>query len=624
LVNGLADRQRSLGLAESTNMASVASLQTNRWLRWLEGTALVVAVLYFGRPILMPLALALLIAFALTPAVSILQRRGLHRLVAVGVVVGLIFSGAGLLAWKTVDQLSDLLINLPAYRQNLHEKIGDIKSGSKGGALESLERAVSDVQGELGSTAKNVQRAAGKLDGGAEREAPLAVRIVAEPVNPLATLPLAISALVEPVLGAGLVLVLVIFLLCAGEDIRNRVIRLAGIGRLTLTTRTLDELGTRISRYLLTNAIVNGGFGVVIGAGLFAIGVEYSVLWGCLEAVLRFLPYVGAVVASSLPIGMAVIQFPHWTEPLLTVGLFIAVELITNNVVEPLTYGKSGGVSAVALLVAAIFWGWIWGPIGLLLSVPLTVVLVVLGKYVPPLEPLWILLGDSPPLRCDALLYQRLLAGDAEEAAEIVEDFARDHSSVQICDRLLMPTLVMAERDRNVGELSAEQQEFVVTTIEHLIDEYVEAEASQGEEVDAAHERKLFVVGVPAVDRSDELALEMLRRVSPPHTEFKLVPIVTLASELIDMLSEASAQAVCISALGPGGVGQTRYLCKRIRQRSPEIRILVGRWGYQGDAAKMAAGLQARGASQVLMTLAEAVDALERIVPVNDHLVVAR
>ncbi len=540
-------------------MAIAPSLQASRWLRGLEGTVLVVGVLYFARPILMPVALAVLISFALTPAVSALQRRGLHRVASVGVVVLLLFTTLGLVVWKTVDEFSDLLINLPTYRQNLREKIGQLKAGSDSSVLRGLEQVVSDVSSDLQTSAKNARQAVEKTEKpDADPQPPVAVRVMPEPLNPLAAVQSTLSALAGPVLEGGLVLVLVIFMLCAREDIRNRVMRLAGTGRLTLTTRTLDELGTRVSSYLMTNAIVNGGFGVVVGLGLFAIGVQYAVLWGFLAAMFRFLPYIGGVLGSALPIGMAIIQSPTWTEPLLAMGLFIVVELITNYIVEPLTYGKSSGVSAVALLVAAIFWSWIWGPIGLILSVPLTVVLAVLGKYVPPLEPLWILLGDAPPLKPDAQLYQRLLAGDADEAAEIVDDFAGDHTPLQICDDLLIPAMVRAQRDRSRGELTESEQQFVWTTIEHMIDEFVEAKAADPESDDTTGERTLVVVGVPAKDRGDELALNMLVRLTPPRTVIKQVPTVTLASELVDPLADLAGRKSDLRFSAPASAASAR------------------------------------------------------------------
>jgi predicted PurR-regulated permease PerM len=593
-------------------MASVDTSQPTRLLRTLEAVVVVVAALYFGRPLLVPLALALLLTFLLTPAVSALQHRGLPRVPAVGLVVVLIAFVSAFLAWKTVGQLSDLVLNLPTYRENLHVKVQSFR-GAGSGPLHALERTVSVVTDEFEDTSSKAKRAANKGAPDAA-ESPLPVRVVSAPVNPFTAMQVTILALAEPLVQTGLVTVLVIFMLCAREDVRNRFVRLAGTGRITLTTRTLDELGTRISKYLVMNALVNGGFGVVIGLGLFALGVNYAVLWGCLAAVLRFVPYLGAIVAAVLPLGMAVIQFPTWTQPLLAATLFVVVELVTNNVIEPLTYGRSGGVSTVALLLAAIFWSWIWGPIGLMLSVPLTVLLAVLGKYVPPLEPLWILLGDDPPLPPHVQLYQRLLAGDSEEAAEVVEEFAHSQTPLRVFDELLVPSLVMAERDRGRGEITEAMQQFIWTTMQQLLDEatgLIEPEAEVS--ANAPDTRRVLVIGVPAADRSDELALEMLGRVIPSHVDLEMVPQTTLVSELIERLAEAPPQLVCISALGPGGVGQIRYLCKRIRQRFSDVKILVGRWGYQGDAEKLVSGLQARGASQVVTSLGDAVEVIRRV-----------
>ena len=297
--------------------------------------------------------------------------------------------------------------------------------------------------------------------------------------------------------------------------LRNRIVRLAGTGRVTLTTRTLDELSTRISRYLVTNALINGGFGLVIGLGLYAIGVQYAMLWGILAAALRFIPYLGPIVASVLPIGMALMQSSGWTQPLLAVALFIVAELVTNNVVEPLYFGKAGGVSTVALLLAAIFWSWVWGPIGLMLSVPLTVMLAVLGKYVAPLEPLWVLLGDHPPLAPHLQLYQRLLAGDAEEAADVVEEFARDHTPLEVYDVLFVPALVLAKRDRTSDQVGETLYQSLRESIDQLLDEYLEQTAVASESASGPAEIRLPVIAVPAADESDELALEMLRRVVP-------------------------------------------------------------------------------------------------------------
>lgn len=591
---------------------------SSRMLRAMEAITLVVIALYFGRPVLVPLALALLISFLLTPPVSALERRRVPRVVAVGLVVFLIGCISTLVAWKTVDQLSELVLNLPAYKANLREKIVSIR-GSSSQTLKTLEKTVSEVARELEKTSDTAQEAVKAESGKAtENVEPLAVRVVPQPVRPWEFVQTGVAMLAEPLAQAGIVIVLVIFILMSREDLRNRFVRLAGTGRISLTTRTLDEVETRISRFLLMNALVNGGFGLVVGTGLYLLGVHYAVLWGFLAAVLRFVPYAGPIIASVLPIAMSVIQSPDWGQPLMTVALFVVVELITNNIVEPLTYGHSSGVSTVALLVAAVFWSWIWGPVGLMLSVPLTVVLVVLGKYVTPLEPLWILLGDESPLPPYVQLYQRLLAGDAEEASHVVEDYSKTHTRVQVYDELLIPALVMAERDRNRGQLDPTDQEFVWTATQTLLDEYLEPETdSETGPAELSEQevalRPVVLLGVPATDRSDTLALDMLTRTLPPHAELQVVSLSKLASEVLELVDQNRPALVVISALGMGGVGQVRYLCKRLRHRFDDLSIVVGRWGFAGDTMRMSATLQTRGASHVATTIAGVLDIIHRV-----------
>ncbi len=592
-------------------MASADSQPTGRAVRVLEGVVLVVAALYFGRPVLVPLALALLFSFLLTQPVTVLERRGLPRVAAVGVIVCLIACLLAAVTWKTVDQLSELVLNLPQYKENLRGKIESLR-GSGSSVIKTLERTVSEVSDELKRTGKTAQEAAATTSQ-PPQSAPTPVTVVSEPSRPWALVQTTVAALAEPLAQAGIVVVLVIFMLMGREDLRNRFVRLAGTGRITLTTKTLDEIETRISRYLLMNALVNSGFGLTIGTGLYLLGVDYAVLWGCLAAALRFVPYLGPIVASAMPISMSVIQSPDWTQPLLTLGLFIVAELITNNVVEPLTYGRSSGVSTVALLTAAVFWSWVWGPVGLLLSVPLTVVLVVLGKYVPPLEPLWILLGDEPPLPPHVQLYQRLLAGDADEAADVVDDFSTARSPVEIYDELLIPALVMAERDRGRGQLTEANQQFLWSTTQQLLDNYLELADTEAADDQATVTRPTVIVGLPATDRSDELALEMLAHCLPEHVELHRIGQSALASEAIELVAKLQPSAVVVSALGPGGANQVRYLCKRLRQRFADLNLVAARWGYPGDTAKMRAALHARGAGRIVTTLAEAVDAANRL-----------
>jgi len=316
-------------------------------------------------------------------------------------------------------------------------------------------------------------------------------------------------------------------------------------------------------------------------------------------------------IAAAGPIAFTAVQFPAWTHLAMVVGLFVVIELSIDNIIEPLVYGRSAGVAPVALLLAALFWGWIWGAAGLVLSVPLTVSLAVLGKYLPPLEPLWILLGNESTLPAAVRYYQRLLAGDVDEATEIVDSHRKELSLVQTFDQVLLPALAHAERDREHGDISDSQQEFIWSTTEQLIDDLSADEPIADAQASAPKTR--LVVGVPILDRADELALKMLVRVAPADLQIETTATVMLAGELLTQLEREQPDAICISALGPGGVGQVRYVCKRVRQNFPSLSILVGRWAFRGDAEKMMANTKERGATFVVVQLEAALETLKNM-----------
>jgi hypothetical protein len=406
---------------------------------------------------------------------------------------------------------------------------------------------------------------------------------------------------------------------------------------LALTTRTLDEIGTRISRYLFFNALINGTFGLAVAVGLALIGVEYAFTWGLLAALLRFIPYLGPILATVPPLLLALMQFPGWLHPALAAGLFLGLELITNNVVEPLVYGQSTGVSTVALLVAAMFWTWVWGPIGLILAVPLTVILAVIGEHVTALEPLAILLGDKPPLAPHVTYYQRLLAGDLDEASSILQEKIRTTSVAQAMDEVLVPALALAEVDREREELFAEDHQQLLQSSREFLDEAVPDDVppnigtsgngrsdetpptvSQGILQNQKASLRARVVGCPAHDLGDEMGLVILRKVLDIREGacFEILSFQLLASEVSTAVERAAPDVVFISCLPPRGTQQTRYLCKRLRQDFPRLRIIVAHWGFAGDKARLVATLKARGADQVVTTVAEASDQLARVQPI--------
>ncbi len=397
------------------HMARPDTASANGKLLTLATILVAVAILYFGKEILVPLALAILFSFLLAPLVRRLERVGVWRIPSVLLVTLTALAAILGIGYILGGQMVQFVDRLPEYRSAIDERIASIRS-STDGPLGRASRNIQEIGKELITT-----RPAAPAAAVPATQAPVPVRVVDGPSQPLEMVRTALGSLLSPLLTAGIVAIFVIFILVQREDLRDRLIRLAGQERLDVTTQALDDTARRISRYLLMQATVNTGMGVMVALGLWLIGLPNAVLWGLLAAVLRFVPYVGIWIAAALPVVLSLAVFPHgWMAPVAVLALFLLLELLVANFVEPLLYGGSTGISPLAVLVAAIFWAWLWGPVGLLLSTPLTVCMVVLGTYVPALGFLNVLLGDQPVLDPSVRFYQRLLAGDQEEA----DDFA--------------------------------------------------------------------------------------------------------------------------------------------------------------------------------------------------------
>ncbi|MGH7336067.1 MAG: AI-2E family transporter, partial [Myxococcota bacterium] len=468
---------------------------------WLTftGCVLATAILYWAQAVIVPIAFATLMAFLLTPVVTSLQR-WLGRVFAVIAVVVLVFAALGLVGWLVTQQLGSLLVDLPTYQQNLAQKIREIRGAGSGGSLEKLQDSVEDLQAEIDGVEEQRERPAS--------ERPVVVK--PEPAARLWGFPTQIGPLLGSLATAGLIIVLVIFMLLEREALRNRLIRLFGYRRLVMTTRALDEAGSRVSRYLLMQSFVSVVHGTAAGIGLYLIGMPYPVLWGALAGALRYIPYVGPTVGALAPLVVA-LALEGWEKPVLVLTLFVSLELFTNLVLETVVYAGVAGISQVALLVAVAFWAWLWGPLGFLLATPLTVCLAVVGKYVPGLEFVSTLISDEPVLAPDVSYYQRLLAGDQAEAIEIAERYAHDedHSAESTYDAIMLPALTYAERDRIEGRLMAEEERAVIeATRELLADAPVPAHADGATNGGAG--AGIRVLGVPADGEGDVVALRML------------------------------------------------------------------------------------------------------------------
>ncbi|HVF33804.1 MAG TPA: AI-2E family transporter [Candidatus Saccharimonadia bacterium] len=438
----------------------------SRSLPMLLGLAIVLGFLYWARVVLIPVALAILLTFLLAPAVSWLQRRGLGRAIAVVLVTFIALGAAVAVTWSVTRQIKSLVDTYPRYEPNINAKIATLRARGREGLVDKVQVVAERIASQL-DQAPVVEQ---PLPKGSERPQP--VKIVEEegPFG-LSDIWSVAGPMLEPLANAGLVLVLMIFMLINREDLRDRVIALVGQVQLAETTRAFDDAGERISRYLLMQLLVNAGFGVAVMLGLLLIGVPYAPLWGFFAALLRYIPYLGPWLAALLPIALSLLISRDWSTALMVVALFGVLELITNMAVEPVMYGRGIGVSQAALLVSVAFWTWFWGPVGLVLASPLTVCLVVLGKHVPHLRFFETMLGDRPALEPPIRYYQRLLARDQDEAAELAEDQATRLSLAEVYDGILMPALAMARADLRAGKLDEAGQDFVVRATRQIAEE---------------------------------------------------------------------------------------------------------------------------------------------------------
>ena len=576
---------------------------------FLPSAVLVIAILYWAQEVLVPIAIAVLITFVLNPLVSALEQLRLSRVVSVTCSVILAFSlllGAG---WIVARQVAGLANELPQYRRNIREKIADLRDLKRGGALEKVERTVEDVKSELK-----------KPEPTAKQTPPREVVVAADEQSTFWPIPLATGPVVERLAAAVLALVLVIFMLVQREDLRNRLIRILGYGRLTVTTRALEEAGQRISRYLLAQLLINSGFGLSVGFTLYWLGVPYAPLWGFMAMMLRFIPYIGPWAAAFMPTALSLAYFPGWITAFLVVGAFIVIELVINFLLEPRLYGESAGVSEIAILIMAAFWTWLWGPVGLMLATPLTVCLVVFAKYVPEMTFITILLSDAPALEPHVNYYQRMLALDQDEAEEIVEGYLKDHDVTTLYDELFIPALSRTKSDRRRGQLTEKDEQAVYKETRRILED-IDDRQNAATETDSSQfkglppETIVQILGLPAESEADEVALIALAKLLDSRRfKMEIISADMLAAEMASLIEEKQPPLVIIGAVAPGGLAHARYLCKRIRSRSLEIQIAVGRWGFSNNLETARASLTAVGADRVAATLIESRDQISQLI----------
>jgi predicted PurR-regulated permease PerM len=563
--------------------------------------AIAVAALYFGRAIFVPLALAVLLSFVLSPMILAVRRWHVGRVPSVVITVAFAFAIIVAVGGIIGSQLAHLAENLPRYETTIRTKIQSVHGvAGRAGVVKRATALLKDLQKEMNKE--------GATPGGqtpSEPHAappsvtqPLPVQIIEPASTPLQIIEAVVWPLLQPLATTGMVIIFLIFILIYREDLRDRFIRLAGAHDLHRTTIALDEGVGRLSRYFLTQSAINGSFGVVIGVGLLIIGVPNPLLWGILAALLRFVPYIGAPIAAIFPAALAIAVDPGWSTLFWTLGLFLVSELVVGQLVEPFLYGHSTGLSAVAVVVSAMFWTWLWGPVGLLLSTPLTVCLVVLGRNVEHLQFLNVLLGDEPALAPDESFYQRMLAGDPDEAAHQAEQFLKNESLAAYYDEIAVRGLTLAQWDANRGLLDHARQIQIKEAVHGVIDNLADHDDlrpdSTTEPGTIARLRPALTAGglSPAWDGGaapvlciagrnvlDEAAAAMLTQLIQKHgIGARVVANHEVLPANVLRLDCTGVTMVCLSYLEPSGLANARYLVRRLRHKLPQAKILMGLW----------------------------------------------
>jgi predicted PurR-regulated permease PerM len=569
-------------------------------------TVVIVSALYFGREVLVPIALALLMSFALAPLVRILQGWHIPRMFAVIFVVLAAFAAVFSLGALMVTQVNELASDLPRYQSTLREKIQSLRGAAAGtGTLERASQVLQDLSSELDKPTASRPATGLPARTGTSPDRPIPVEVKQPDPGALQTLVALITPLVHPLATTGIVVIFVIFILMQRQDLRNRLVRLAGSQDLQRTTAALDDAGQRLSRLFLTQLGLNAAYGVVVGTGLWFIGVPSAPLWGMLAMILRFVPYIGAVISAIFPLILAAAVGPDWTMALWTGALFLVLEPVVGQIIEPLLFSHSTGLSPVAVIASATFWTWLWGPVGLILATPLTICLVVLGRHVDRLSFLDVMFGDQPALSPAELVYQRMLARDPVEAAEQAQKFLKDKPLVAYYDEVLVEGLRLAQADAERGLLDDERMLRIRDAVAEIVDDLgahedtvepapeIESEVDaqtplaqldKAEEKPSPSTRQLSehwrtekpVLCIPGLGLLDEtVALMVAQLVERQGIGARAEQADALSMARIFSLDTKDVALICLCYIENVTSAQIRYAIRRLRRKAPNAFILV-------------------------------------------------
>jgi predicted PurR-regulated permease PerM len=547
---------------------------------------LVVAVLWAAKAVLLPLALGIILAFALTPVVKTFDRYRLPRFAGVTLTMLLALGIVGGIGYVVIDQFAELSSELTRYTSSMRRKVAELRPG-KDATLQQLTRTVDRVTEQLDDNAADLRRSQ-------------PVRVI-EPRSAVARLRETGGSIFEPIASMIIVLALVAFMLGQREDLRDRFIRLLGSESVSLTTRLMDEATYRVSQFLLWQTLINVLFGALVATGLYWIGVPYAALWGGFTAVLRFVPYVGTLLSVLMPASLAFATFPGWAETVQTIALFLTLDFVTAWFIEPLVFGRRTGVSAFALLVSALFWIWVWGPVGLLLSTPLTVCIAVLGRNVRSLRFLAVIFAEEPALTPHIRFYQRLLARDEDEATLVVERMHKEMGTIGVVHEVLLPVLLLVSQHRSQNEITEEDELFILDVINETVQQMAPVDESQP---------IAPVIGLAARTPEDQTALELLRAAVGAKA-MTLIPLDLSVEDALNETIEQRPVAVCIAAISPTRGAEVRNFCRRLRNALPQAKLIVLRpVTVEVDVERSSLRMHEAGADTFVTNAKDAVEAI--------------
>lgn len=556
--------------------------------------ALVVAMLALGKPVLVPVALAFYFAFVLTPPSDALERRGLPRALSVTSVVGAMLAALVVLGTVLVAQIAELARQMQTYSLQISQKLASVRADSLG-VFSDLSKALSDLSAKLDPEHAIPDKVT-------------SVRVVTDGLSAFRQVEDVLGPIVAPAALIVIVLVMTIFALAHREDLRERLLQLVGPQNLTLATRTMAEAVNRVSHLLVTQVYINTGFGAVISLGLYSMGIPYAVLWGALSGLLRFVPMLGALIAPIFPTLIAFAIFPGWHKAALTLGFFLAIDAVLGNVIEPMVLGKRTGVSALSLLISALFWTWLWGPLGLVLATPLTVCAAVLGRHVPELSFLAIALGDEVGLSPGTNFYQRTLAKATRDAHRLAKQHARDSSLPDTFDEVVVPALGLMVADQNLQAIDQSAANRVVQDMSEVIDRLRTSEAAE-----TAPRADKGIVGVSAESSADALLLKMVR-ITLERRSSAMTELGQQAdrSKALAAILQHRPKRICIAALPPSGTVNARFLCRRLRAELADVLIVVLLPGTVDTGSREAAArLREAGANAIAFDVRQAATLLD-------------